>query len=341
MSADRELSSIEEVAAGWMVERDRGLSPARNRELGSWLAADVRHAATFHALEETWALLGEAPGTATDFEPAFSARPRRVWLPATLAAAATIAFATLGWWRSISHGPTDPAGPYAVTSTTEIGALREVALPDGSRIQLNTDSVVDVRYTAAERRVTLARGEAHFSVAKNPERPFIVTVAGVDVRVVGTVFNIRLRPESVDVLVTEGKVRVAPPVAAAPGPETATEELGQAELTAGQKLSIGLSAPSAPVTTRAELSINEIKQALAWKARRLDFDASPLRDIVAEMNRYNRHRLVIVDPRLNEQRFGGSFPAGDHATIVRMLEANFGIVAERVGDETRLRRKGP
>jgi ferric-dicitrate binding protein FerR (iron transport regulator) len=57
------------------------------------------------------------------------------------------------------------------------------------------------------------------------------------------------------------------------------------------------------------------------------------------MNRYNRHKLVIADPRLNTQRFGGSFPAGDCEPIVRMLEANFGVVAERGTDETRLRLK--
>jgi transmembrane sensor len=216
--------------------------------------------------------------------------------------------------------------------------LRTVALPDGSLIQLNTDSAVEVAYTLDERRVALSRGEAHFTVAKNPARPFIVSVAGVDVRVVGTVFNVRLRNAAVDVLVTQGKVRVDSPGGAAAGNRPSAEE-PQAELTAGQKLSIDLHLPAMPLTKRAELSTVEIKQALAWQSRRLDFDAAPLEEIVAEMNRYNRHKLVVADPRLNSQRFGGSFPAGDCATIVRMLEANFGVVAERVQDETRLRLK--
>ena len=73
--------------------------------------------------------------------------------------------------------------------------------------------------------------------------------------------------------------------------------------------------------------------------RRLDVDAAPLEEIVAEMNRYNRHKLVIADPRLTQRRFGGSFPAGDQDTIVRMLEANFGIAAERKAGETWLRLK--
>ena len=88
-----------------------------------------------------------------------------------------------------------------------------------------------------------------------------------------------------------------------------------------------------------EVSAVEIKQTLAWQSRRLDFDATPLADIVAEINRYNRHQLVIADDRLNDRRFGGSFPAGDYETFVRMLEANFEVVAERGKDETRLRLK--
>jgi transmembrane sensor len=177
-------------------------------------------------------------------------------------------------------------------------------------------------------------------VAKNPDRPFIVSVAGVDVRVLGTVFNVRLRPDAVDVLVTEGKVRVDSAVAAAAAmPSVVPEETRHSELTAGQKLSIDLQSPVAPLAKRAELSTVEIKQALAWQARRLDFDSAPLEEIVAEMNRYNHHKLVIADGRLNAQRFGGSFPAGDCDTIVRMLEANFGVVSERVGGETRLRLK--
>jgi transmembrane sensor len=179
-------------------------------------------------------------------------------------------------------------------------------------------------------------------VAKNRERPFIVSVGGVDVRVVGTVFNVRLRNETIDVIVTEGIVRVGTTdFAAAVGRNPVTDEPAHSEVTAGQKLSIGLQAPAVSQARREELSVIEIKQTLAWQARRLDFDATPLEEIVAEMNRYNAHKLVIADPRLTARRFGGSFPAGDYVTIVRMLETNFGVEAERKDGETWLRLKTP
>jgi transmembrane sensor len=332
---------IEEVAADWLVERDRGISRERERELQRWLDADTRHAAAFNALAETWALLGESrpipvsAGAANARD--FVVRRKRRWMPLTLAAAAALAFGAIGEWRWLDYRPVKATASFALKSATEVGALRTVNLPDGSIIQLNTDTAVDVRYSSTERRVALSRGEAHFTVARNPERPFFVSVAGVDVRVVGTVFNVRLRPDAVDVLVTEGRVQVHSPIASG----LPADEGARSDLTAGQRLSIGLPAPSQPppAPTRAELSTMEIKQALAWQAHRLTFDAAPLADIVAEMNRYNRHKLVIADPALHAQRFGGSFPAGDCETIVRMLETNFGVLAERGENETKLRLK--
>jgi transmembrane sensor len=296
----------------------------------------------FEALAETWNLIGEArPEIAAHPPPALRSRRMQMAFPALLAAAAAIALAFVGWGTLTHIGGLDASGVFTVTSATEVGRFRTVPLPDGSVVQLNTDSAVEVRFTPESRRVSLIRGEAHFTVTKNSRRPFIVRAAGVDVRVVGTVFNVRLRSEAVDVLVTEGKVRIDPTAdmteknAGAPADP-------HAELGAGQKLSIDLVPTAAPrAQSRTELSAAEIKQALAWQSRRLDFDTAPLIDIVAEINRYNRHQLVIADPRLNAQRFGGSFPAGDHETFVRMLESSFGVVAERREGETRLRLKAP
>ena len=341
MSADRDITAIEVQAADWMVERDRGLSAARQRELTRWLRADDRHAAVFSALEATWELIGESrAGASGAARPATSRRVRPAWFPITLAAAAAVAVSVAGWGR-LAHSRPDPAAAFALSRTTEIGQVRRIDLPDGSVIQLNTNSAADIRFTDAERRVKLARGEAHFSVARNPGPPFIVSVAGVDVRVVGTVFNVRLRSEAVDVVVTEGKVRVDSPGQAASGVVEPAAGAHHSELTAGQKLSVGLASSSVPVAEPTEVSTAEIKQILAWQDRRLDFDAAPLGDIVNEINRYNRHQLVIVDPRLREQRFGGSFPAGDYETFVRMLESSFGVVADRQGNETRLRARAP
>src|SRR5688572_25776353 len=146
MSADRELIAIEEKAAEWMVERDRGLSRERERALAQWLAVDPRHPIIFNALAETWSLIGEARPVALEAEAHAHAAQRRrhVWLPVTLAAAAAVAMACLGAWRFADVRRSAVDSPFALASATEVGALRKVALPDGSVIQLNTDSAVEV-----------------------------------------------------------------------------------------------------------------------------------------------------------------------------------------------------
>jgi len=346
MSPDPTSYAIEERAAAWLVERDGGLSAERERELARWLREDPQHQATFTALAETWHLIGEGALAAERREHGTFTRWRWRW-PVGLAAAAALALVTADGWRGSLSTPRERA-PFVLAATTDIGGHRQLHLPDGSTIGLNTDSAVDIRFEAGVRRVWLRRGEAHFTVARESRRPFIVSADGVDVRVVGTIFNVRLRPESVDVLVTEGKVRVG--AAAGGRDEAAVTEPAAApisELTAHQKVSIArVAAPVLPVAAPlpvpvapVEVSMAEIRQALAWQTQRLDFDGAPLRDIVAEFNRYNRHKLIVADPRLEHQRFGGSFPAADHQTFVRMLEADFGIVAERTAAETRLRWK--
>jgi len=328
MSAEAEFDPTEQRAADWLVRRDHGLSTAQQRDLSRWLAADARHAAAFNALEETWHLVAElAPVPDSTALPKCEPDSRRTsWWPVVIAAAAVLALVAVGVRRPFENK--DPA--YTAAAATDVGAWDTMNLPDGSVIQLNTDSAVDVNFEPGVRRVRLMRGEAHFSVAKNPARPFIVSAAAVDVRVVGTVFNVRLRPEAVDVLVTEGEVKVAPPG----NPD-------RASVSAGQKVSIALGAETASDAAPVPVNAVEIRQTLAWKVRRLDFDETTLEDIVAEFNRYNRHKLIVADPRLKDRRFGGSFPASDHGTFVRMLEANFGVEAEDRADETLLRLKHP
>ncbi|HRG57142.1 MAG TPA: FecR domain-containing protein, partial [Lacunisphaera sp.] len=200
-------------------------------------------------------------------------------------------------------------------------------------------------FPPAERRIRLERGEAHFTVAKNPDRPFIVEAGGVSVRAVGTAFNVRLDSKAVEVLVTEGKVRVDDTasgrslLAAPAGVDPAVlPTLGHPILGAGQKVVVTPEAErvSAGIAATA-VSVDEIQRTLSWQERRLDFDLAPLSEIVAEFNRYSRHKLVIGDPVLAEKRFGGSFRPDDQAGFVRMLQENFGVTVQETETATVLR----
>jgi transmembrane sensor len=347
-----EADAVETIAADWMIRRDRGLTAGEADELARWLDADRRHARVFRALEFTWELMGEmrtAPAKIVHVTPWFG---RARWLPPTLAAAAAVALGLL-WSSGRIRLPVGPDQAFATSATTKVGAWRELTLPDRSVVQINTDSEVHVEFTRAERRVRLERGEAHFTVAKNPARPFIVVAGNVELRAVGTAFNVRMREAAVEVLVTEGAVKVRSPETQ-PSVESDRESSAQSRVpvevsesassdvpivVAGQRLVIAQSSQGIAVTppTPAIVEPQVIMQALAWQSRRLDFESAPLPRMIAEINRYNQHKLVIADPRLATRRFGGSFPAGDHETFVRLLERNFNVVAHREADRTYLR----
>ncbi len=190
----------ERIATEWFFRRDAGLTAKEEQTFDDWLRADPRHAEAFGQIEATWDALDRVRDRIEAGPPRLA--PRRPALSAVvgwasgLGLAAALAVTYLSWWR--------PAH-FSGTASTEIGALRTMTLPDGSMIELNTDSAVSVKFTLSQRRVRLAQGEARFIVAKNPARPFVVETGGVAVRAVGTVFDVRRRPEEIDVMVTEGR----------------------------------------------------------------------------------------------------------------------------------------
>lgn len=348
---------IENAAAEWLGLRDGGLTAAQQIELSAWLRADPRHRDAFARLDsasrslDRLAAFRPVNGGAPDPDLPLGSRARQTrirrparmaWFPSILATAAAFAIGYFGWWV-----PARETAPFADVASTAIGVMQTLPLPDGSVVNINTDSAIVVEFTATERRIQLTRGEAHFTVAKNPGRPFVVSAGGTAVRAVGTAFNVRLRRESVEVLVTEGTVRLAPVEEVAPGPEAREQtplrdlRVPTAELTAGRHVVIPLQGGGAesvrarPVA--ATVAPAEISRLLAWQERRIEFDPTPLSVVAEEFNRYNRQKLVVADAATAALRVGGSFRADDSETFVRLLESSFGVVVERRGDETILR----
>lgn len=345
---------VEATAAVWLSLRDRGMNESETAEFIRWMQQDARHAETFNLLDRIWRDFNRAaflrtPGSDEPDIELLAPRPRqrnhRLMFWGVLAAAAAC---VLVWAGFHAFAPPRP------TAETPTGAFQRLELLDGSVVQLNTASAVQVRYTDAERRVKLLHGEAFFAVAKNPNRPFIVDAGGVEVRAVGTAFNVRMRPEAVEVLVTEGKVAVGdrgtdPGLKIAGSNPRGTITPGSSNspvafhVDAGERALIptqaaGFPAVGAPAPIRVEpLGAPMIERALAWQERRLEFEATPLAEVVAEFNRYNRHQLIIADPRLAGKQFGGNFRADGYEAFVNVLESSFGVMAEREDGRTVLR----
>lgn len=326
------LELIETTAAAWLSLRDRGLSPAQTAELVSWLQQDQRHAETFAALDQIWrnldrlgsATLPVATPNADLLAPRLRARRHRglAWTALAAAAAIVVAFMAVGHFRAPQHA-----------AETGVGEFKKIDLPDGSVAQLNTDTAIDIDFKSGERRVRIVRGEAFFSVIKDPACPFIVMTGSVAVRAVGTAFNVRQLANSVEVLVTEGRVRLDD---TAQGHSLLPSSSSTSEpplLVAGERAVVALHG-STSAAKNATASVEKVaplatQRALAWQERRLEFDSVQLADVVSEFNRYNRTQLVIDAPALAAKRFSGNFRSDGFETLVRLLENDFGVTTVR------------
>lgn len=335
-----ETRRIDREAAAWMVKRDRGLAPAEQDEFFSWLAADPRHGEWFSRHQETWRefnLLAE-------WKPEHSAEPNSDLLARTqarrapilrwvgwgaLAAAACIAIAFV-WFNGSSPQPLAPGSALAAAQ-----AYERRALEDGSILELNRGARVEVAYAPAERRVRLLTGEAHFTVAKNPARPFIVRAGGVDVRAVGTAFNVKIDDRQVRVLVTEGKVRVNDAMkgssllaASASGAEPVLEK--------GQAVTLDV-IPQAPARVMA-VDDAALAHVAAWRPEVFDFNSESLANVVEAFNRRNTVRLVIADPELRDMPIVASIRSDNLDAFVRLLELTANLESRREGDTITLRK---
>ena len=331
---------IESQASEWLVRLETTPSEDIQAEFAHWLESDPRHKAAYLRLERGWRRAdrlknlrpldgtinenvldtfpqGQEPGSLAEAgeAPVTVSRRRTPWLAAA-AALAIIAIGPIMWFVGSHMG--------WQTYKTQLGGLERISLEDGSTATLNTNTQLRVRLTKERREVVLDRGEAMFSVAHDPHRPFDVKAAETVVRAVGTSFSVRLHDQTqVDVIVKEGRVAIDPPddslniklAQSVSLPHISTLAAGETVRVRARKLDF------------QRIDTADMTRKLAWTQGRLWFDRVTLAEAVAEFNRYNRRQLVIDDPGVAELRIGGAFDATDLDSFVAAL-GTFGIKAE-------------
>ena len=330
-------SGLRAEAARWTIRRDRGLSAAESIEYELWLAADERHAAAMKRSAGAWSQLDRIPADVAQPALHSASRRRSFWRRTvafgSLAAAAALLFGTLAWRH---RAPPPVAHPQVATASA--ASPRTLTLSDDSIVQLNAGGEIAERFTPAERRVLLVRGEAHFSVAKNPVRPFIVQAGNLQVRAVGTAFDVNLQPAGVDVIVTEGRVRLG----AGTNP-AGIDSLGAPALTAGQRavlhnaVTSGADLAHALVISRIDAA--ELARTLSWREPLLRLGGATLAELAVEFERATGRRLVLADPSLAELRFGGRFRADDIDGFTHLLATTLDLDVEHAADGTLVLRK--
>lgn len=236
---------------------------------------------------------------------------RRRTLRWSLATAAVLILAvTFGWW---AWNPAEPQQRLA----TALGERNTFTLSDGSNVVLDTDSVVRVQYSRKQRDVILERGRAQFSVAKGPQRPFVVQVENGVVRAVGTEFQVRRDDRSVLVTLLEGAITVNAPSTSHGDP------MRSETLTAGEQLRFD----GDRLWARSTI---DVAAARCWTRGELVFVNRPLAELIDEMNRYTATKLHLGDPSIGALPVSGAFYDNDQESLIRALEVGWSLRAERV-----------
>jgi len=251
------------------------------------------------------------PAPAPVRAPARPAAARRRWLLAGLAGAAAagvLAFVAPARWLA--------APDYQVRAETGRGERRTVPLPDGSMLTLNTDTAVEARFYGPRREVALLRGEALFEVSHAPDRPFVVDAGSGSVTVTGTRFDVRRHADAFSVTVAEGSVRV---------------DSGPWWRRSSAALSAGASARAASAGGIA-VARADVDAVLAWREGKLVFDATPLPQAVAEINRYLAQPAVVADPAAGRLRVSGIFDIDDAQALLGSLPRILPVEVRRGAD---------
>lgn len=274
---------IARQAARWVIRQQVGLTANETLRLRRWQDRDTRHKAALQHAADVWSLMDDS-GPLTALPPVQATLRHRMEWRAGLVALPVLAL--LAVW----------ANPWRSALSTGAGEQRQIALQDGSQLWLGPDSSADIHFDDQQRRIVLHSGQAYVIAAPRTTvepRPLVVDAAGptgpVAVQALGTRFNVNILPDGVDVGVEEHTVRVTAP--SLPNPLT---------LNAGQMLlHDGKAEPAVRKTDPSRVA--------DWRQSLLVADHRPLRDVVAELDRYRHGRTLIPNRVLAERVVSGVF----------------------------------
>lgn len=300
---------IEEQAADWLARQDAGpLDATAQQMFDAWIAASTYHRVAYLRLEAAWRQADGLRFAPSLYTQATTPSPRvwRRWLPVAAAALLlTVLVPPPGGW--------DWPSARGQTFSTGIGDRYTVSLQDGSKVELNTDTRLRATVDGGGREVRMDHGEAFFDIAHDEKRPFVVVIGDMRIVDVGTKFLVRHDKGKLEVIVTEGAVLV----------ENMSNPAGMPPVLVHQMNGIVARGARIEMTDHSE---TQVMNALGWRHGMLIFAERPLREVVAEFNRYNRKQLIVpeIGP-LGDIRIGGSFEATNVDAFARLLRTGFGL----------------
>jgi transmembrane sensor len=301
-------------AVEWFVRLQSEQSSHEDRQLfETWLNKHQSHPTAYAEAERVWANMDDLkfipiPALAE----ARTAKPNKS-SASRLASLVLFIAATGAAWLEYSAE--------TVQYATQVGEHRRIDLADNSHIDLNTNSQISVRISLLNRHVQLSQGEALFEVSHNRLRPFTVAVGELQIRDIGTRFNVRKQPQGTTVSVLEGEVELSN-----------GNSVIDKHLIAGNQLSYSES------SGLGQLQTAEANQITAWVNGQLIFKRTPLSEVAAELERYHAVQFSFTDSKLAQETLSGTFDAADIDPFLHALETILPVQAKRNGQQILLRR---
>ena len=320
-------------ASRWLVKLEEGLSEQDKAALTLWLKNEFNRT-TFMEMVTLWdkmSVLSQLSDI-VPHTPESAHAPRRRYL----AMAASILLVGLLSWQGSHYfqayfpnqnESVEAATPnYSLQASTKAGEQKTISLEDGSTLWLNTNSQVSIAFTNTKRVIQLIQGELHIDVAKEPMRPLNVLAAGKVMEAVGTAFNVQYHRGDLELLVTEGIVKVNSfsledkKVITRPKVNQNAQAM---VLTKGQK-----SLLSMPKSEIEAVSQDEMASQLSWREGKLVFRGDSLLHVIDEVSRYTDREIVLGDTSLASLKVSGLFNTNDVDALLAALADNLDIHTE-------------
>ncbi len=298
-----------QTAQQWFVLlQDEDATDADRQRFAAWLAADPAHARAWAETEQLWTRMDAAV-------PAL--RARETWQAARKPA---VQITRRGWLKQAAAAALVLGGGVGVAVSSDlfadhrtgVGERRSLKLADGSTVELDADSALSVAFSAGQRRISLHRGRAFFQVASDASRPFVVAADNGEIRALGTAFSVKIAPDTVHVAVSEHAVAI-------------TQGNDSVQLEEGRALAYGAHGIG-------QMAPADIASQLGWRQDRLFFQEAPLREVVADLDRYRPGRILILDDDLADLPVTGFFHAGQTEAALQTIEATLPVRLSRLTD---------
>jgi transmembrane sensor len=346
-SAEKKQQAIREQACLWVVKLSAGPSSRELEEIHVWLDESPEHVKALLSVARLWdqvSVLSELSDIfPLDEYVASRPPPSRRGLVFSALAVLLLVFGLqtplLDWLDARWEGL--PRDLMELSYETRIGQQSTVVLPDGSEVLLNTNSHIEVSFSANSRDIILHRGEAQFTVTKDNTRPFRVHANGGIVEAVGTVFTVqesaektlevtviegivnftRTREQAVGVTAQQSQPSVSTPVAipvVEPIPLTAGESVHVEETT--------------DTILKQTFEPEELESRLAWREGMLLFEGDPLEQVIQEVSRYTSIR-IDVDENVRDIAVLGYFRTGDIEGVLLAVQNTFNLKVERLSED--------